>query len=293
MSLKENALLVSLVVKKPQMTKVDAKGTNAAERANNARHAGEYRKQLYPKHLVSPIRAIESAARAYMGSESYPWTRGEFILPNARFMDFMDHMGNYELQFDQSVTAFLQNWVNVLDEARRSQGDMFNDNDYPDVTELRKQFSFEVVVKPVTDSTDFRVQMQGDAADALMARAEKQANDRMNDLLTEPLKRLRTVITRLNETVSKDDRVVTDKRTGVTEIKSPIVRESVCDDIAHEISLLYDFMDVMPASVSKLALNVAARTPSPDELRNSKAAREQTEVDTSALLATIDSLLDD
>lgn len=109
MSLKENALLVSLVVKKPQMTKVDAKGTNAAERANNARHAGEYRKQLYPKHLVSPIRAIESAARAYMGNESYPWTRGEFILPNTRFMDFMDHMGNYELQFDQSVTAFLQN----------------------------------------------------------------------------------------------------------------------------------------------------------------------------------------
>ena len=71
-------------------------------------------------------------------------------------------MGNYELQFDQSVTAFLQNWVNVLDEARRSQGDMFNDADYPDVAELRKQFSFEVVVKPVTDSTDFRVQMQGD-----------------------------------------------------------------------------------------------------------------------------------
>jgi len=293
MSLKENALLVSLSVKKPQMTKVDAKGTDAAERANNARHAGEYRKQLYPKHLVSPIRAIESAARTYMGSESYPWTRSKFILPNPRFMDFMDCMGKYELQFDQSVTAFLQNWVNVLDEARRSQGDMFNDDDYPDVAELRKQFSFEVIVEPVTDSTDFRVQMQGDAAEALMARAEKQANDRMNDLMSEPLKRLRTVITRLNDTVSKDDRVTTDKRTGLVEVKSPIFRDSVCDDIAHEISLLYDFMEVMPASVSKLALSVAGATPSPDELRNSKAAREKTEADTSALLAAIDSLLDD
>ena len=293
MSLKDNALIVSLVVKKPQMTKVDAKGTNAAERANNARHAGEYRKQLYPKHLVSPIRAVESAARTFIEQQAYQWSRGEYLLPATRYMDFMDRIGKYEVQFDQCVTAFLQNWVNVLDEARRSQGDMFNDKDYPDVSELAKRFRFDIEIKPVTDSTDFRVQMQGDEVDTLMAKAEKQANDRMNDLLAEPLKRLRTVITRLNETVSKDDRVVTDKRTGTTEVKSPIFRDSVCDDIAHEISLLYDFMDVMPASVSKLALNVAARTPSPDELRNSKAAREQTEADTSALLATIDSLLDD
>ena len=293
MSLKDNALIVSLVVKKPQMTKVDAKGTNAAERANNARHAGEYRKQLYPKHLVSPIRAVESAARAFIEQQAYQWSRGEYLLPATRYMDFMDRIGKYELQFDQCVTAFLQNWVNVLDEARQSQGDMFNDKDYPDVSELRKRFSFDIEVKPVTDNTDFRVQMQGDEVDALMAKAEKQANNRMNDLLAEPLKRLRTVITRLNETVAKDDRVVTDKRTGMTEVKSPIFRDSVCDDIAHEISLLYDFMDVMPASVSELALNVAAHTPSPDELRNSKAAREQTEADTSALLATIDSLLDD
>lgn len=293
MSLKENALLVSLSVKKPQMTKVDAKGTNAAERANNAHGAGEYRKQLYPKHLVSPIRAIESAARAYMENEAYPWTRSKFILPNPRFMGFMDTMGKYELQFEQATTAFLQNWVNVLDEARRSQGDMFNDKDYPDVIELAKRFSFEVIVEPVTDSTDFRVQMQGDAAEALKARAEKQAQDRMNDLMAEPLKRLRTVISRLNETVGKEDRVVTDKRTGLVEVKSPIFRDSVCDDIAHEISLLYDFIDVMPADVSKLAMQVAGATPSPDELRNSKAAREQTKADTSALLATIDSLLDD
>jgi hypothetical protein len=293
MSLKENALIVSLSVQKPQMTKVDAKGTDAAERANNARHAGEYRKNLYPTHLTSPIRTVESAARSYMESETYPWMRSKFILPNPRFMEFMDTMGTYELRYDQATTAFLQNWVNVLDEARSTQGDMFNDSDYPDVTELRRRFKFEVIVEPVTDSTDFRVQMQSDEISQLTARAKKQANDRMNDLMAEPLKRLRTVITRLNQTVSKDDRVTTDKRTGLVEVKSPIFRDSVCDDIAHEISLLYDFMDVMPASVSKLALNVAGATPSPDELRNSKAAREKTEADTSALLATIDSLLDD
>jgi hypothetical protein len=293
MSLKDNALIVSLVVNKPQMTKVDAKGTNAAERANNASNAGEYRKKLYPSHLTAPIRNIESAARSYMERHAYQWARGEYLLPSTRFIEFMEGMGKYELQFDQAVTAFMQNWVNVLDDAQRTQGDMFDGNDYPDVTELRRRYNFEVLVKPVTDGSDFRVQMQEDEIGTLKAKAEKQANDRMNDLLTEPLKRLRTVISRLNETMGKDDRVVTDKRTGMVEAKSPIFRDSVCDDIAHEISLLYDFMEVMPANVASLALDVAAKTPTPDELRNSKAAREKTEADTSALLATIDSLLDD
>lgn len=293
MSLKDNALIVSLTVKKPQMTKVDAKGTSAAEIANNARHAGEYRKQLYPKHLVSPIRAVESAARAYIASQAYAWSRGEFLLPTVRYMDFQDAIGRYELQFDQTVTAFLQNWVNVLDEARQSQGDMFNGADYPDVTDLRKQFKFVLNVDPVTDSSDFRVQMQDDEIEALMAKTTAQAEDRMNDLLAEPLKRLRTVIARLNETMRKNDRVVTDKRTGNTDVKSPIFRDSVCDDISHEISLLYDFVEIMPDEVKNLAYWVASSTPPPELLRNSKAAREETAVETDSLLNKIDSLLAD
>ena len=48
MSIANNALLVSLTVSKPQMTAKDVKGTSAAEAANNAHGAGQFRKDLYP-----------------------------------------------------------------------------------------------------------------------------------------------------------------------------------------------------------------------------------------------------
>ena len=293
MSLKDNALIVSLTVRKPQMSKVDSRGTSAAERANNARGAGEYRKQLYPKHLVAPIKAVEQSARNYLESVAYQWGRGEYMLPTARFMECADELAKYELKFEQSVTAFMQNWVNVLDDARQAQGDMFNASEYPDVNEIRARFSFNVSYAPVTDITDFRVAMRDDELDALRERVEAETKNRMNDLMNEPLERLRAVIARLNEAVGKDERVVTDKRTGMVEVKSPIFRDSVCENIAKEISLLYDFMDVMPSDVMKVAKQVAENTPSPDVLRNSKEARESTKIQTDALLSAIDDLLED
>ncbi len=48
MSIKNHALLVSLSVSKPQMTKKDDKATRDAESANNAHGAGQFRKDLYP-----------------------------------------------------------------------------------------------------------------------------------------------------------------------------------------------------------------------------------------------------
>jgi hypothetical protein len=42
MSIKDHAVLVSLVVRKPQMTTKDAKATRDAESANDAHNAGQY-----------------------------------------------------------------------------------------------------------------------------------------------------------------------------------------------------------------------------------------------------------
>ena len=86
MSIKNHALLVSLSVSKPQMTKKDDKATRDAESANNAHGAGQFRKDLYPKSLVQPILTVESSARAYIESVTYMWTRGEYLLPTAKFM---------------------------------------------------------------------------------------------------------------------------------------------------------------------------------------------------------------
>ena len=293
MSIKDNALIVTLSVGKPQMTKTDERGTSAAERANNAHNAGNYRKNLYPQQLVKPLRAVESAARSYIESVTYPWARGEYLLPTVRFMEFAERIEKYEIEYSLCATAFLNNWANVMYQAKVQQGDMFDDNAYPDVSELKRRFKFIVNYKPVTDMSDFRVSIQDSERDKLTQVVESNTKQAMEDMMRAPLERLREVVAKLNETMIKPEREVLNSRKQIIEVKPPIFRDSVVDNIMHEITLLQDFADILPAEITNVATMATAVVHDPNMLRNSSDLRVQTHIDTSALLGEIDALLED
>ena len=292
MSIKNNALLVSLTVNKPQMTQKDGKATADAENANNAHGAGQYRKDLYPKSLVQPIVAVETQARAYIDSTTYPWHRGEDLLPTARFMQFAERMAKFELEFDQAVTAFLNNWSNVMMLAQNSQGGLFDPNAYPDLTELRSAFRFRINYRPVTDMGDFRVSMQEEELDTLRQQVEEATKESMNAVLRAPLERLKEVVARLHEVTGKGEREIINKKTGATEVRAPIFRDSVCENIAEEINLLHDFADILPDNILSLAKTVADTTPHPQQLRDDPEKRKAVNIQTTALLASIDEMLE-
>jgi hypothetical protein len=292
MSIKNHALLVSLSVNKPQMTKKDDKATRDAEDANNAHGAGQFRKDLYPKSLVQPILTVESSARAYIESTTYMWTRGEYLLPTSKFMEFTERIGKYQVEFDQCVTAFLNNWSNVMTQAAASQGELFDANAYPDLTDLKSDFRFRVNYRPVTDSGDFRVQLQSDEMDALRAEVEAATKESMNNMLRAPLERLKDVVQKLNEVTGKTDREVINKKTGNSETKPPIFRDSVVENIMEEISLLHAFAEILPDNVLAMAKSVADTTPHPQQLRDDPEKRREVNVQSAALLASINAMLE-
>lgn len=293
MSIKDHAMLVSLSVNKPQMTQKDSKATSDAELANNAHGAGQYRKDLYPKALVQPILTVESAARAYIESTTYMWNRGDYLLPASRFMEFAERMSKFEVEFNQSVTAFLNNWSNVMMRAQESQGALFNADAYPDLTEMRQDFRFRVLYRPVTDANDFRVQIQQEELDSLKAQVESATKESMNAMLRSPLARLKEVVAKLHEVTGRTDRAVLNKRTGVETIKPPIFRDSVCENIAEEIALLRDFAEMLPDNVMDLANSIVNVLPKPQELRDNPDRRMQVNVQSAALLDSINALLED
>lgn len=292
MSIKNHALLVSLSVSKPQMTKKDDKATRDAESANNAHGAGQFRKDLYPKSLVQPILTVESSARAYIESVTYMWTRGEYLLPTAKFMEFTERIGKYQVEFDQCVTAFLNNWSNVMTQAQTAQGELFDANAYPDLSDLKSDFRFRVNYRPVTDAGDFRVQMQDGEMDALRAEVEAATKESMNNMLRAPLERLKDVVQRLHEVTGKTDREVVNKKTGATDVRPPIFRDSVVDNIMEEINLLHAFAEVMPDNVLAVAKSIADTTPHPQQLRDDPEKRKEVNVQTAALLDSINAMLE-
>jgi hypothetical protein len=293
LSIKNHALLVSLTVNKPQMTQKDSKATADAESANQAHNAGQYRKDLYPKALVQPILTVESSARAYIERNTYMWSRGEYLLPTAKFMDFAARIGKFELEFNQSVTAFLNNWSNVMHQAQQAQGALFDANAYPDLSDLKADFRFRVNYRPVSDAADFRVAMQEEELSLLRSQVEEATKESMNSVLRAPLERLRAVVAKLNEVTGKVDRAVVNKKTGVADVRAPIFRDSVVDNITEEISLLQAFADILPADVLAVAKSVADSVPHPQQLRDNPDKRREVNLQTNALLDSINAMLED
>lgn len=293
MSIKDHALLVSLTVNKPQMTQKDHKATSDAERANDAHGAGQYRKDLYPRSLIQPILTAENTARAYIASTTYMWTRGESLLPTVRFMTFAERMAKYELEFNQTVTVFLNNWANVMDRARDAQGALFDPNAYPDLSDLRNDFRFRVSYRPVVDAGDFRVQMQEEELSLLRQQVEEATKESLNAIMRAPLERLREVVDNLREVTGRPERTVINKRTGVEEIKPPIFRDTVCEKIIDEIALLHDFADVLPDEILRVAKTVTAVLPKPQELRDNPEKRAVVNQQSQKLLSVIDNMLED
>jgi predicted house-cleaning noncanonical NTP pyrophosphatase (MazG superfamily) len=170
---------------------------------------------------------------------------------------------------------------------------MYDAQDYPDVTEIRRRFRFEVSYRPITDVGDFRLHLQDEEFSLLKAKVSEQAQSNIEELMAEPLRRLRDVVSRLHDTAGKGERAVLNPRTGKTEVKPPIFRDTVCENIIHEINLLSDFAAIMPENIVQLANDAKLKIPSADMLRNSQVIRDKTVENTSGLLDAINSLLEE
>lgn len=204
-SLKDQAMLVSLNVTKPQMTKKDRKATQDAENANNAHGAGAYVKRLYPKHLIDPIVQVENEARGYMYAQTLPWTKGIQLLPSVKFMEFADRMRKFELAYSQAVTVFLNNFANVLGEAQLTQGNLFDASEYPDLSELKQGFSFRAKYFPIADSNDFRLKVEKDVLAEIKKEAEESMRLALAESMREPYRRLFEAVERIHTQCAKKE----------------------------------------------------------------------------------------
>lgn len=180
-----------------------------------------------------------------------------------------------------------------MQQAQQRQGDLFDATAYPDLSDLKNDFRFRVNYRPVTDATDFRVAMQDDEMDALREQVEQATKESMDNMLRAPLQRLKDVVQKLHDVTGKTERETVNKKTGATEIKPPIFRDSVCENIAEEIELLRAFADILPDDINVLARAVNDMTPHPQQLRDNPDKRKEVNVQTAALLDSINSMLED
>lgn len=216
MSISDRCLMVFLTVTKPQMTKKDVEvSKEVADDKNASSESVAVIKKLYPKHLIQPIVDIESAARRYVdhmtGSTNI---RGFNVLPSKLFMPFQEGIGVHKLQFDQAVTVFLMNFANVMMAAQSSQGDMFNRSEYPDLSDLKKQFTFTVQYIPMGKVDTVMLDLEKDSLADLKTTMAEQEQERFRVMMADAYARLHAAVKRIHTQCSKPDGKIYDTLTG-------------------------------------------------------------------------------
>lgn len=271
MSIKNKMLMVALTVNKPQLTKTDRKGTAAAEDALDAHGAGKFVKQLYPKHLIDPIVQVEQEARAYLYANTRMWLKGVYLLPTTRYMKFAEQMGKYELAFNQSVTAFMNNINKVMTAAQESQGAMFDPSEYPDLTALRAEFSFQPRYFPFADVGDFDLDgMEQEQVEALKAEARLQ----YQAAFAESHKQLYT------DLFSAVQRIVT--QTGKAKGR---IYDTLTSDLDHLIDVLPELNFMEDPDLNALVDECRKIAVDPDMIRGEDGVRQRVHADAQDILA--------
>ena len=213
--LRDKAMMVQLRVCKPQMTKKDKTTTReVAVDKKASESAVAVVKRLYPKHLIAPIVSVENAARRYVDSMTESRGISLGLLPCKLFMQFHPRIGAHRVQFFQAVTVFLGNYANVMAEAQRGTGDMFDMDEYPDVAALKEQFSFDVLYPNLDESNAITLQMESEALEIYRAEVERQTLDNEQRRNKTLYARLAAEVRRIHTQCSNPNGKIYDSLTG-------------------------------------------------------------------------------
>lgn len=208
-------MLVALTVTKPQMTEKDKNTTREVAADKNASaQAVAVVKKLYPKHLVEPIQQVEGAARLYIDSLSTMKMGRMAMVPMKLLPQLLSDIGVFRLQFQQAVTVFLNNLTNVLLEAQREQGDLYDSSSYPDLAQLRQQFSFEMTYVPMGDVPNFIDGLEESTRAELAAEVEASTRKSIADGQRALYERLGAAIRRISVQCNNPKGKIYDSLTG-------------------------------------------------------------------------------
>jgi hypothetical protein len=269
-SLSSRAMLCSLSISMWSARKHDPEASGEiAQRHGAQADAGRYHKVLLPKEALAEIHKIVSEARQEHYFMTLPWDdNGYRVLPAAAYMDHTEKMRALSNRFTPAVEALVQQFSQLVEEAKVRLGGLFRPGDYPAPNELRSKFSFETKVMPLPDAADFRVAL-GDE--------EKERIKRQITVAVEASLQVasRELWTRLYEAVSRlAERLQAYKVTE--EVEHPF-RDSVVTSLVKLVDVLPKLNVTADPELERLAAEVrASLLVNPQELRKSESVRNET-----------------
>lgn len=221
-SITQRAMLISLSISYWGGKTGDARMVDdiVASRKNE-RDTVEARKVLIKPEALNAPKAVRSRARSYFFEKTSPWIDGGTrVLASNLYFELCEKMREFESEYEQTVlTSIIKPYSALKGEARKRLGDLYKDEDYPSVEQLKAKFSWKMSVLPIPDKGDWRVDLGNHDNGIIQKQIDDQVKQACATVTRDLYQRLHKVVTKLTDTLKDADATFRDSLlTNITEI---------------------------------------------------------------------------
>jgi hypothetical protein len=267
-SIASSAMLVELSISTWTARKLDKRVSAEVDVAKGTKtHAGNYNKNLLAgTGVLENITKYASNARAWHLKQTLPWSdSGLRLLPMTNFLAYKEQLNHLDSNYTALVNKFLIAYPELVSAAAFQLGSLFNRDEYPEPHKIVNKFKFSFNFLPVPMAGDFRIDINEEAKNEIIASCSKLYEERLNNAMRDAWTRLHTCLTHLSERLAP---------TGGGERK--IFRDTLVENTKELIELLGHFNLTHDPKLSQATqdLKQALGAHTADTLRDMEFARE-------------------
>ena len=211
-SLATSAVLVSVDVNVWSATKQDRVISDEVTTLKNAdASAGRFVKNLLADDIHhKKVSNYRQTIYNWLKRSTFRWNNSQDLLPVANLEKFKVEFAEHEMEYYRLLDNFLLNYQSIVSDMAFKQGDMFSQDDYPSVDEVRNKFGIKLYVAEVP-SHDWRCSISNDITSDLKLQYESQAEQIITGIVNDQVAR----ITEVMESISHCCGVI-EKQDGTT-----------------------------------------------------------------------------
>jgi hypothetical protein len=230
--------------------------------------------------VLDTIVKYAANARAWHISQTLPWTdNGSRLLPMSNFVNYKKQLGELETNYEALVDKFIIAYPNLVSAAAFQLGTLFDRNEYPDESSLKRKFKFTYSFFPVPTAGDFRIDINEEAKAEIMANCNSAYEDRLNNAMREAWSRLHDCLSRMSERL-------TDNADGSRKI----FRDSLVENGVELVTMLkhLNITQDPKLELARRELQSAIGAHDLDSLRDNSNAREAVKLRVDSILSKFD-----
>jgi hypothetical protein len=272
-TLKDKAVLISLSIGGPGLTKTDKEASAETATRYDAEEASvAVRKTILRKELTDGYRNESARCRKRFYELTLPWMdNGIRIVSAAKLDDLMAELRKFEGLWQIELRAFEKSLRDgAFEEGLKALGQLGKRDDMPTIEDIMSKFKFEFDVLPIPDKSDFRVELSGAAMKRVQESAERVLKTSEVKIAADIHKRVHTLVEGYAAKLGE----VRDNG------KSGIFRDTLVENLQDLVALLPDLNILGDPKLEELRRDVEKKVASidPETIRGNSDVRK-TQID--------------